>query len=81
MFYVPSTRLTRNRPEKLPTPHKKTFFKEIKRDKLDQDKLVPKLCQSSKVIFIHDNCLRITQKRKPQVHTQKLLHLFLIQSE
>ena len=71
MLYVPSARLARNRSEKLPTPHKKTFVKEIKRDKLDQDKLVPKLCQSSKVIFIHGNCPRINpEKKTPSAHTQ-----------
>lgn len=60
MFYLPSARPTGNRPGLLPAHLKKTLFKEaVRRDKLDQDKLVPLLCQSSKGICIHADHPRI----------------------
>ena len=48
---------------------KDIFKRNYRRDKLDQDKLVP---EPSKDIFIHVNCPRINpEKKKPQMYTQK----------
>lgn len=58
-FYLPSARPTGNRPELLPTHLEKTFLKDTVGGKLDEDKQVSKLSQSSKSILIHVNCLKI----------------------
>lgn len=77
-LYLPSARPTGNRPELVPTHLEKTFFKGTVRDKLDQDKQVPKLCQSSKSMFIPVNCPKIHPEKKSQMHKQKSLHLLFL---
>lgn len=80
-LYLPSARPTGNRPELLPTHLEKTFFKGTVRDKLDQNKQVPKLCQSSKNIFIHVNCPKIHPEKNPKCTRKNYCIYFLYSSK
>lgn len=70
-LYLPSARPTGNKPELLPTHLEKTFFKDTVRDKLDQDKQLPKLPKQQKHFYSCELPQNSPRKKKiPNAHTK-----------